>query len=59
VDLKQAKEILKNALNVAVQKGCFSIDDVAVIIEALKKIEAIQDVEFIPNETDTTANLND
>jgi ACT domain-containing protein len=51
VELKQAKEILKNALNVAVQKGCFSIEDVAVIIEALKKIETIQDVEFIANET--------
>jgi hypothetical protein len=51
VELIEAKQILKNALNVAVQKGCFSIDDVAVIIEALKKIETIQDVEFIPNET--------
>jgi predicted transport protein len=46
LELKQAKQIVKNALNVAVQKGCFSIDDVAVIIEALKKIETIQDVEF-------------
>jgi ACT domain-containing protein len=51
VELIEAKQILKNALNVSVQKGCFSIDDVAVIIEALKKIESIQDVEFIPNET--------
>jgi len=52
VELKQAKEIVKNALNVSVQKGCFSIEDVAVIIEALKKIESIQDVEFIPNESE-------
>ena len=51
MELIEAKQILKNALNVSVQKGCFSIDDVAVIIEALKKIESIQDVEFIPNET--------
>jgi ACT domain-containing protein len=51
VELKQAKQILKNALNVSVQKGCFSIDDVALIIEALKKIETIKDVEFIANET--------
>jgi predicted transport protein len=42
VELKQAKEILKNALNVAVQKGCFGIEDVAVIIEALKTIESLQ-----------------
>jgi len=52
VELKQAKEIVKNALNVSVQKGCFAIEDVAVIIEALKKIESIQDVEFIPNESE-------
>jgi hypothetical protein len=42
VELIEAKQILKNALNVAVQKGCFSIDDVAVIIEALKTIESLQ-----------------
>jgi hypothetical protein len=47
LELKQAKEILKNALNVAVQKGCFSIEDVAVIIEALKKIEIVQDIQFV------------
>jgi len=47
LELKQAKEILKNALNVAVQKGCFSIEDVAVIIEALKTIEIVQDIQFV------------
>jgi hypothetical protein len=47
VELIEAKQILKNALNVAVQKGCFSIDEVAVIIEALKKIEQLQDIEFV------------
>jgi hypothetical protein len=46
LELIEAKQILKNALNVAVQKGCFSIDDVAVIIEAFKKIEVLQDIEF-------------
>jgi hypothetical protein len=51
VELKQAKEILKNALNVAVQKGCFAIDDVAVIIEALKVNE--QSVDFVMGEVTT------
>lgn len=32
----EAKEIIKNALNIAVLKGCFSLDDVAMILEALK-----------------------
>jgi hypothetical protein len=41
VELTEAKQLLKNALNVAVQKGCFTIDDVALIIEALKTIESL------------------
>ena len=28
----EAKEIIKNALNIAVLKGCFSLDDVALPI---------------------------
>jgi hypothetical protein len=47
VELQQAKEIIKNALNVAVQKGCFSIDDVAVIIEALKANEESVSFEIL------------
>jgi len=39
--ITEAQQILKNALNVAVQKGCYHIDDVAVIIEALKTIESL------------------
>ena len=50
MELKQAKEILKNALNVAVQKGCFSIDDVAVIIEALKVNEESVSFEIVKQE---------
>ena len=50
MELKEAKEILKNALNVAVQKGCFSIDDVAVIIEALKVNEESVSFEVLEKE---------
>jgi hypothetical protein len=41
MELTEAQQILKNALNVAVQKGCYHIDDVAFIIEALKTIESL------------------
>ena len=50
MELKQAKEILKNALNVAVQKGCFSIDEVSVIIEALKANEESVSFEIVKEE---------
>jgi hypothetical protein len=56
VELKKAKEILKNALNVAVQKGCFSIDDVSVIIEALKVNEESVSFEIL-HKNETTNNL--
>ena len=51
MELKQAKEILKNAINVAVQKGCFSIDEVAVIIEALKANEESVSFEVLKDES--------
>lgn len=51
MELIEAKQILKNALNVAVQKGCFAIDDVAVIVEALKVNE--QSVDFVMGEVTT------
>ena len=54
MELIEAKQILKNALNVAVQKGCFTIDDVAVIVEAFRKIEGLQDIEFCEVENEIT-----
>ena len=44
MELIEAKAILKNALNAAVLKGCFSLDDVSLIVEALKVNE--QSVDF-------------
>lgn len=46
MDLKQAKEILNEAINIAVQKGCFNISQVELIIPALTKINGLDDVEF-------------
>lgn len=46
MELKQAKEILNQAINIAIQKGCFNLSEVEAIIPALVKINAVQDVEF-------------
>ena len=51
MELSQAKEIIKSAIDIAVQKGCFNINDVVTIAEALKKIESMQDIEFIANQS--------
>jgi hypothetical protein len=46
MELKDAKLIIKNALDLATQKGCYSLDDIAIIIEAYKKIEGLDDIQF-------------
>jgi hypothetical protein len=46
MELKDAKLIIKNALDLANQKGCYSLDDIAIIIEAYKKIESVDDIQF-------------
>lgn len=47
MELKDAKLIIKNALDLATQKGCYSLDDIAIIIEAYKKIDSLSDIEFM------------
>jgi hypothetical protein len=46
MELKQAKEILNQAINIAIQKGCFNLSEVEAIIPALTKINGLDDVEF-------------
>lgn len=46
MELKEAKEILNQAINIAIQKGCFSLDQVQAILPALTKINGLDDVEF-------------
>lgn len=46
MELNQAKEILTQAINVAIQKGCFNLSEVEAIIPALTKIKGLDDVEF-------------
>ncbi len=36
---EKAKETIRQALDIAIQKGCYSLYDVDIIIQALKKIE--------------------
>ena len=36
MNLEQAKATIEEALSVAIQKGCFSLQDVKVIVEALQ-----------------------
>ena len=36
---QQAKETIRQALDLAIQKGCYNLSDTDIIIQALKKIE--------------------
>lgn len=46
MELKQALEIVNQAVNVALQKGCFNLNETQAIIEALVKLNSQPDVEF-------------
>ena len=44
MELKQAKEIVNQAINVAMQKGCFNLEETQAVIHALEKINQLDDV---------------
>jgi len=46
MELKQAKEIINQAINVSIKSGCFNLEETQAIIHALKKINNLDDVEF-------------
>ena len=46
MELKQAKEIIIQALDIAIKKGCYGLSEVEAIVHALTKINGLDDVEF-------------
>jgi hypothetical protein len=47
MELNQAKQIIFEAINAATLKGVYNVNDMVNIVEALKKLESIQDIEFV------------
>ena len=46
MELKEAKQIITQAINAATLKGCYNIEDIKLIIQALDRINNQPDVEF-------------
>ncbi len=46
MDNKTSKLILKEALNIAISKGCFNLIEVSNIVKAIDFIESQPDIEF-------------
>jgi len=46
MELKNAKQIISEAVHIAITKGCYGLVEVQNIVAALQKIEAASDVEF-------------
>jgi hypothetical protein len=46
MELSLAKQIVSEALNIAVSKGCFGLVEVSNIVKALEKLEETQDIQF-------------
>ena len=46
MELKVAKQIVSEALNIAIAKGCFGLVEVSNIVKALEKLEEAQDIKI-------------
>jgi len=46
MDNKTANQIVSEALNIAISKGCFGLVEVTNIVKALEHINSQPDVEF-------------
>jgi hypothetical protein len=44
--LKESKEIVSQAINIAIQKGCFNLTEVQTIVKALETLNEAPDVQF-------------
>lgn len=47
MNLEQAKQIISQAINAALLKGCYSLDDVKLIVEALQVNDKSVDFEIV------------
>lgn len=50
MNLEEAKQIINNALNLAIQKGCYNLDDVKLIIKALEENDKSVSFEIVKEE---------
>ena len=46
MELQNAKEIVNSAISIAMQKGCFKLQENQAIIQALEKINSVDDIQF-------------
>jgi hypothetical protein len=46
MDNKTSKQIIKEALNIAISKGCFNLIEVSNIVKAIDFMDSQPDVEF-------------
>ena len=46
MELKNAKEIVNSAISIAMQKGCYNLQENQAIVQALEKLNKLEDVEF-------------
>jgi len=48
MELKEAKEVINQAINAAVLKGCYNLEDIKLIVVAIEKLNDQPEVEFNP-----------
>lgn len=51
MNLEEAKQIISQAINAALLKGCYSLDDVKLIIKALDENDKSVSFEIVKDES--------
>ena len=46
--MKEAKNVIYNALNIAISKGCYNLDEAIQIVDALRLVLIKEKDEIIP-----------
>ena len=49
--LAESKEVINQAINIAIQKGCFNLTEVQTIVKALEILNEAPDIQFGDIET--------
>lgn len=53
MDNKTAKQIINEALHIAISKGCYGLTEVTNIVKAIEVVNAMQELPFASDEFTT------
>jgi hypothetical protein len=52
MELNQAREVIRQAIEAGLRAGVYSLNDINTIIQAMSKIESVDEIQFGGTETE-------